>query len=108
MSHSFFLTPHELKQIDLALSDHRPEVRRRAKALLLLHYGHTFEEVCKAADMKTRASLYQWIERWQQDGIDGLAARQRSGRPPLVSDEYCQTLEAITVMRPQDFGLDQP
>jgi putative transposase len=107
MSHAFYLTPPELKQIEIAMTDDRPLVRQRAKALYMAHQGHTFQKIATEVNVKARSTIYGWIKRWQADGIDGLTNADKSGRPPLMSEADCQVLEAITVMQPHDFGLDQ-
>jgi putative transposase len=107
MSHSFYLTPSELKQIETAMNDDRPKVRQRAKALYLAHQGHPMHKIGAELNVKSRSTIYKWIKRWQADGIDGLTDAYKSGRPPLMSEADHQVLDAITVMRPRDFGLEQ-
>ena len=107
MPHAFYLTPSELKQIEIAMNDDHPQVRLRAKMLYLAHQGHTFQKITIELNVKSRSTIYNWIKRWQADGIDGLTDAGKSGRPPLMSEFDYQILDAITVMAPQDFGLDQ-
>ena len=59
----FTLTTDELMAVETAIKeDKRPEVRRRATAVRLLHLGYKPKEV---AEMVTtsQASLYGWWQR---------------------------------------------
>ena len=107
MSHAFYLTPSELKQIEIAMNDDHPLVRQRAKMLYMAHHAHTFQKIGAELNVKSRTTIYKWINRWQADGIDGLTEAHKSGRPPLMSEADCQLLVAVTTMKSQDFGLEQ-
>ena len=107
MSHSFYLTPHELKQIEIAINNDQPLVRQRAKALYMAHQGHAMHKIGAELNVKSRSTIYEWINRCQADGIDGLTDASKSGRPPLMSEADCKILESITVMAPRDFRLEQ-
>ncbi|MBI5668031.1 MAG: helix-turn-helix domain-containing protein [Chloroflexi bacterium] len=105
MSHSFRLTPNEKEQLQAAMNDERPEVRQRAKALLLLDEGNTFAAVANAVGVKTRKPLYAWLKRWRAAGIEGLLEQPRQGRPPLATEEYRKLLETVMAEFAQDMHL---
>ena len=108
MPHSFYLTPDELEQIEVAMNDDQPLVRQRAKLLYMAHEGHPMHKIATELNLKSRGTIYNWINRWKANGIDGLSNAHKSGRPPLMSEADYEVLDAITVMEPRDFGLKQP
>ena len=58
--------------------------RRRAQALLLIAEGHTPSWVAHHGLDKPVApdQVYTWLNRYQQEGIEGLAIRPGRGRKP--------------------------
>ncbi|MGH7745455.1 MAG: helix-turn-helix domain-containing protein [Candidatus Dormibacteria bacterium] len=48
--------------------------------------GHSVPEIARMAGT-TRPTVYKWIPRYEQHGIDGLSDRVSTGRPPEVSGE---------------------
>lgn len=104
MPQSFSLTPDEQTQVRAALLDERPEVRRRAKALLLLHEGQTFDMVVQGVGIRSRSTLYEWIKRWRAKGVEGLVSNSRSGRHRKADDAHCELLEIIVAMEPMPFS----
>ena len=53
-----------------------------------------------------RTTLYRWLKRFDQDGIDGLRRSPGSGRPkkrPALTDEY---LKKIVLKSALDFGFE--
>lgn len=108
MPHSFYLTPHELEQIEIAMNDDQPLIRQRAKMLYMAHEGHPMQEIATELNLRSRGTIYNWINRWKADGIDGLSNAHKSGRPPLMSEADYEDLKTLTVMEPRAFGLNQP
>jgi len=43
---------------------------------------------------------YQWLERWNESGIDGLIPRYDGGKPPKLSKEDLKTLDKILQKTP--------
>lgn len=54
--------------------------------------------------MVSANTIYEWHKRWRIEGIDGLAHRPRSGRPPKADETYCNLLEVALETEPADFG----
>lgn len=50
--------------------------------------------------------VYGWFKRWQQDGLEGLANKPKSGPPAKADDVYCQALERVLEQEPQELGYD--
>lgn len=102
----YHLNTQELAAIETAIRhDKRPEVRQRCTAIRLLHLGHKPEQVAQMQAVSI-PTIYSWYKRWQSEGIEGLATKPRSGRPPKTGEEYLQALEEALAKEPQDFGYD--
>jgi transposase len=102
----YHLTEPELQAIEKAIRhDKRPEVRQRCTAIRLLHLGHKPEAVAEMQAV-SKPTVYGIIKRWKSGGIEGLANRPRSGRPPKADDRYNSALEAVIEKEPQELGYD--
>lgn len=84
-------------------SDPRPEVRWRATAIRLLHLGKKPAEVADLLVISV-VTVYGWHDRWRNEGVEGLADKPRSGRPPLATAAYCTKLEEVMAKDPTEFG----
>jgi transposase len=101
---NFTRTESELEIIAKAVkTDKRPEVRQRAMGLRLLHEGQTPQEVAEVMDV-SQPTIYKWHHRWQENGLEGLANRPKSGRPRKADDRYVELLEETIEQDPQEWG----
>lgn len=101
---NFQLTDDELKIVEQAMqADQRPTVRQRATALRLLHLRYPVAEVATILAV-TPASIYGWVRRWQQQGLDGLANRTKAVPPRKVTVSYQQALQQALDTPPATFG----
>lgn len=101
---NFKLTESELEQIGKAIkSAKRPEVRQRAMGLRLLHEGQPPKEVAKIMAV-SQPTVYDWHHRWQENSVEGLANRPKSGRPRKADARYVQLLEEVIKQDPQELG----
>ena len=50
----------------------------------------------------TEPTVYKWISRYEQYGIDGLSDRVSSGRPPEISNEVKARILALTRQSPPE------
>ncbi len=55
-------------------------VRQRAHAVLLSDKGYTLSQLSDIFDVN-RATVSQWIDDWETDGLVGLRDKTKSGRP---------------------------
>jgi transposase len=81
------ITRTELSSEDLRQAARRSKdtaQSRRLLALALVLEGQTRTTAAHAAGMD-RQTLRDWVIRYNEDGIDGLRDRPRSGRPPRLS-----------------------
>lgn len=102
----YHLNKQQLAEIEKAIrQDKRPEVRQRSTLIHLLHLGY---KPAKIAEMQAISipTVYGWYKRWQQDGIEGLANKPKSGRPAKANDAYIQLLEQVVEQEPSELGYD--
>jgi transposase len=68
------------------------QVRQRAHAILLSARRYRINQLADIFDVdrETITRLRRsriWLNRWDQDGLDGLKNKPRAGRPRIISDE---------------------
>ena len=61
-------------------------IRKRAHAILLSASGQSMNEVAKTFEV-TRNTVREWLARWERDSVCGLPDAERSGRPPILTEE---------------------
>ena len=96
----FSLNVHELTQIEGAMTDKRPKVQRRARAIWMLSQGCSIREITQAVNVRSRTTIYDYWQRFKADGLDGLADRPRPGRPLKADADYCVRLETALTQQP--------
>jgi transposase len=102
----YHLSEQDLATIETAIRhDKRPEVRQRCSTIRLLHLGYKPEQVAQMEAVSI-PTVYGWYNRWRQTGIEGLATKPRSGRPPKTGEEYVQALKETLEKEPQELGYD--
>jgi len=70
---------------DLVKHSESSRVRNRAKAVLLSAQGRNVTELTEIFQV-SHNTIYTWFERWENDKIEGLADKPRSGAPSQLSD----------------------
>jgi transposase len=77
--------------------------RKRIQIMLMADQGKTQQQVCKELNCSSATA-----SRWMQMAQFGQAhnwQEKRPGRPPVVTQEYCDRLQELVQMNPQDLGL---
>ena len=98
------LKPKELARIEKAIrQDKRPEVRQRATVIRQLHLGNKPQAVADQ-QMVSIPTIYNWHRQWREQGIEGLANKTKTGRPPKANEDYCQRLEKVLEKEPVELG----
>ncbi|NTV47592.1 MAG: helix-turn-helix domain-containing protein [Chlorobiales bacterium] len=57
------------------------DLRTRCQMILLSAQGRSVAEIAQLTYFNQDSVLY-WFDRYEQDGLEGLNERPRSGRPP--------------------------
>lgn len=98
------LKPKELAEIEKVIrQDKRPEVRQRATAIRQLHLGNKPQAVADQ-QLVSLPTIYNWHRQWQEHGVEGLANKTKTGRPPKANKDYCQRLEKVLEKEPVELG----
>ncbi len=75
-------------------------VRNRSQAILLSSEKISVAKIagiCRA----DRDTFSGWIDNWIEFGFDALADEQKSGRPPILSEEEEEKAIAIALQNPK-------
>lgn len=64
------------------------QARLHAHALLLLDQGYCFGEVAQIL-LRCQKSVYNWLNRWLDQGLVGLYDQSGRGRKPLLDLSAC-------------------
>ena len=103
----------ELEQYNEVV-EHRRRARKRKdfravtrlRSVLLIHDGHTLEEVARILEV-ARSTVQRWIERYRGRGVTGLVVQgPHKGRKPRLSLEEKRELPLIIQDGPEKSGLD--
>jgi len=54
----------------------------------------------------SKPTIYSWIERWRNGGIEALANQPKSGRPLKADDKYTLALMEVIEKEPSELGYD--
>lgn len=82
-------------------------IRRRLKAIRLLHQGNSRIEVCQQVGC-SYDTLTSWLRKYLQDGLKALVSPIRHQKPSRLKLEQQQQLkEMILTQRPTDYGIER-
>ena len=87
----------------LAKGESDARITRRILAIANALDGMSREEAAQAAGMD-RQTLRDWVIRYNEDGLDGLADQPRDGRPPKLDAEQKAELYRLRARRPGSGG----
>jgi transposase len=100
------LTDDERIEIE-RLAHSRTEAARlveRARILWHASQGERAPQIAKRLGLDERTVL-QWLKRFNEQGLPGLADRPRSGCPPTYTSAVVSEVIAISLTDPQSLGL---
>ena len=87
-----------------ALRDGAYRVANRLHAVALNMEGRTAPEIADVLKVH-RSNVSLWLERWQQEGLEGILEGHRCGRPPALSERQRQQLADILESGPVAYGF---
>jgi transposase len=93
----FCLTAEQQNQLEqIRDTDKRPYMRERAAAMLKTSEGMSPRQVALNGLHKSRKpdTVYDWVHRFQQEGIKGLIIKPGRGRKPAYFPRYADDEEA--------------
>jgi transposase len=98
------LTPAEQKQLTgLIRRGKDARVVRRAQMIRLSSRGTTAAQIAGLWEISSQG-VRKIINRFNREGIDGLADRPRGGRPRKTTDRYVTLLKQTVQTNPRDVG----
>jgi transposase len=94
----------EIKRLEEAMKySTKPHIRRKATALWNLARGRSQREVAAFLGA-SRASVVEWKQRFEAEGVAGLELRPGRGRPRRAEPAE---IEAVLRQSPRNFGIPQ-
>lgn len=102
--HDYTLTEEELKQIRVAMKHQDTRVSKRATIIHRLHLGDKPKDIAISQDVSI-ASIYNYFNKFKDEGVTRLEDQPRSGRPRKATTEYIKLLEETLERDPQKLGF---
>jgi len=98
--------PSLTKEILLRKADETPGawIGIRIAGLLLILSGWKSTQVAELFGL-TRWAVVKWIQKANSSGVETVADRARSGRPPRLDEDVLNKLDEALSKSPKDFGI---
>jgi transposase len=77
----------------------------RERAIEAVQNGIPKSTVAEAYGV-SRLTIYRWLERFEEDGTEGLERKAGSGRPRKLEELTEEELKAIVLERASQFGFE--
>lgn len=80
--------------------------RRKCQCILLSHEGKSVTELREIYGVSAN-SIYQWFNRWESEGIDGLRLKPGRGRPvklDLNNSKQVKRIKTLVENEPQNLN----
>jgi transposase len=87
-----------------ALREGAYRVANRLHAVALNMEGRSAPEIADVLKVH-RSNVCLWLERWQEDGMEGILEGHRPGRPSTISERQRQQLADILESGPVAYGF---
>ena len=100
------LTPEERAELERLARSRAEEARLvvRARTVLGLADGERPYQVADRVGV-SRVTAYEWLHRFNAEGLKGLTDHPRPGRPPTYTAEQRAEVIAAALTRPEDLGM---
>jgi transposase len=93
-----FILQDEIRRTDEARYDHR------LHAILMVAQGMSSRQAAQYLGDSPRAVAY-WVQRFESEGLAGLADADRSGRPKKLNHDHIDKINIALRKSPLDYGL---
>lgn len=87
-----------------AFQDGAYRVARRLQAVVLNMEGRTAPQIADVLKVH-RVNVSLWLQKWREDGMEGILEGHRAGRPPELSQRQQQKLVDILDSGPVAYGF---
>jgi transposase len=98
------LTTKEKDEINRLCRKKAHGISLRALVIQLSSQRVPIPEICKRTGL-SRQSVYLWLNRFDDFGLQGLEDQPRSGRPIKLNSTTCKKIVRIATSKPKDLGL---
>lgn len=100
------LTEEETRELRRLAHGQKVEARLRERARICWcsHEGRCVREIVSQLRLNEK-TVRRWIQRFNAQGLPGLADGQRRGRPPTFTPEEVGIVVATSLTPPDDLGL---
>ena len=98
-------TDAELQKLDRMTSRAVGRVAMRAHMIELSARGFSAQEIATIHDCAD-VTVYKWIDRFDEEGPEGLYDREREGRPRKLDEEAEREIERLVEQSPTEEGYD--
>lgn len=68
-------------------NEHDAHVKERLLLIIRVSYDKQHSEAVASELHKSRAWAYKWYKRYNEEGLEGLRDKPRSGRPSFMDEE---------------------
>ncbi len=86
------LTAEEQDELARMMQQEVGRVAQHAHMILISSRGYTVQQI-EAIHQVTNITVYKWLDRFEDNGPEGLYDAEREGRPPKLDAEARQFLE---------------
>ncbi|WP_170299139.1 helix-turn-helix domain-containing protein [Larkinella terrae] len=89
------LSGQEVEQLRQTIRESQSNVlKKRCQCVLYSYYGLTVSELMDMFAVDRR-SIYNWMNRWQEDGVQGLQDKPGRGLKPKLNPDDQQHVEKV-------------
>lgn len=99
------LKPAEEQQLRQWLDGDDPDLRHRARVVLLSGEGYRVPEIGPMVNAHP-TNLRKWIHRFNQRGVRGLISSRSGGPPPRFTEAQRGQIIELAQANPRDLGLN--
>lgn len=96
-------TDQECERLEEMTQHEIGRVAMRAHMILLSCRGYSAYEIAEIHNV-TDPTVYKWIDRFDQEGPDGLFDAPRAGRPPKIDEQAEDEIERVLQAPPTEEG----
>lgn len=90
---------------DLRRKEEDPKVRDRIMAVIMEVEDYERREIARLLGT-SRSTVWRWIKRFDESGIESLSDKQRSGRPSKLSEAEKEQVKEDLEQSPKEFGYE--
>lgn len=98
-------TEEEQHQLERLTQEALGRVAMRAHMVLLSARGYAAQQIAEIHAISD-VTVYKWIDRFNEEGPEGLYDREREGRPPKIDEEAEAEIERVLQAPPTEEGYN--